>query len=140
MSIVLQDQTPSLSLFHYTACNEESDLATKQARGIIRNDKDQVVCTSYGYTPEYIVTQQDVYGPLLQPFEQCTFFRSEEGTLFRLFFENFSWHLSTFKRIDAFASYWSSSRSFGELFMEALEYYFVDGEGKGALCVEKKEE
>jgi hypothetical protein len=138
MSIQLEDQSASLSLFHYNHADETSSEEVKQARGLIYDANKKLVCSSYAYTPEYTVTEQaDVYKPLLEQFDKCTMFRSEEGTLLRLFFNDFRWTLSTHKRIDAFESKWSSQYSFGELFLQALEHWFTKGNGVGKLELEE---
>lgn len=136
MEIQLEDQNLSLSLYHYKKCDLDSDPLVKSERGKIYNNNNEVVCSSFGYTHEYTLDDHNLYHPLLEPFDKCTFYKSEEGTLLRLFFENNKWILSTFKRINAFESYWSSSKSFGELFLEALQFYFTEGDGKHKLNTE----
>ena len=136
----IQDDTNSLILVHYDECTENSDPITKSKRGVILDTDNKVVCQSFGYTQEYQVSQVDQWGPLVEGcIQNCHIYLSEEGSLLRLFFHEDVWHLSTHKRIDAFGSYWSSDRSFGDLFIDALEYYFTEGPGKGLLSYESRD-
>lgn len=139
MSVQIEDQTNQHSLLHYSSCTEDSSTTLKKVRGYIYDVSNNLVCSSFSYTPEYIVQEnQDKYTPLLQELDQCIVYKSEEGSLLRLFFDHNKWTLSTHKRIDAFDSKWSSSSSFGDLFMEALFYYFMFGQGKNSLEFENE--
>jgi hypothetical protein len=135
MSINIEDQTDRLTLKHYQMCSNDSSDDVKKTRGVIYDTDEKVVCSSYAYTPEYVVkVDADKYTPLLQDtLSLCAMYKSEEGSLLRLFFDNNRWNLSTHKRINAFDSKWSSSASFGELFIEALTYYVTKGDGLGKL-------
>jgi hypothetical protein len=139
MSLIIEDQTDKLTLFHYNNVSSETSNEVKQSRGKIINDNNEVVCNSFGYTPEYTVDQDEYKDLLKDKMEKCEFYKSEEGSLLRLFFYDNRWHLSTFKRIDAFTSRWSSSKTFGELFMDALQYHFEHGPGKNTLQYEDKD-
>ena len=141
MSISIEDQTSTLSLFHYQACSDDSASDVKKTRGIIYDNNLNVVCTSYEYTPDYTVrVDSEKYTPLLTELDKCTIYKAEEGSLLRLFNNENKWVLSTHKRINAFDSKWSSSKSFGELFIEALQYYFTYGDGKDKLKFEQNED
>lgn len=131
----VQDSTTSLILYHYDECSEQADTSLKSQRGVIRDvTTSRVVCQSFGYTHEYETDDIEKWGELIKDsIQNCHILLSEEGSLLRLFFHEGLWHLATHKRIDAFSSYWGSSRSFGELFLDALEHYFTDGSGKGKL-------
>ena len=140
MSVIIEDQTEKLTLFHYQGVNESTEDNVKQNRGKITDETNEEVCNSFSYTPEYTIGEREKYVPLLEgKLDQCEFYRSEEGTLLRVFFHDHRWHLSTFKRIDAFQSRWSSIKTFGELFMEAVSYYFTYGAGKGKLDFEEED-
>ena len=141
MSISIEDQTSNLSLFHYQSCTDDSSADVKKSRGIIYDNEQKIVCASYEYTPEYTVsTDSEKYTPVLNELDKCTIYKAEEGSLLRLFHNENKWTLSTHKRISAFESKWSSSKSFGELFIEALQYYFTHGEGKDKLQFEQNDE
>jgi hypothetical protein len=137
----IQDDNSTLILVHYDACDDTSDSTLKSQRGIIKDAvTDQIVCQSFGYTHEYELSDFDKWDSQLQGcIQNCHILLSEEGSLLRLFFHNDKWNLATHKRIDAFGSYWSSNKSFGELFLDALEFYFSNGLGKGKLEYESQE-
>ena len=139
--IIIEDQSYDLTLTHYTNATEESSVEVKRNRGKIIDGEGEVVCSSFGFTPDYVVMEdREKYIPLLTDLSKCDIFRSEEGSVLRLFFNDNRWNLSTHKRIDAFSSRWSSSKTFGEWFMTALEYFFIHGEGKGQLTFENHDE
>jgi hypothetical protein len=141
MSVVIEDKTDRLTLTHYANVSEDTSESVKRTRGKIVNEKEEVVCSSYGYTPEYTVkVDHNKYKSYLTDLSECIIYRSEEGSLLRLFFNDNKWNLSTHKRIDAFLSRWSSSKTFGEWFTIALEYFFLQGEGKGTITSENKDE
>ena len=48
-----------------------------------------------------------------------------EGTLIRLYYYNNKWNVSTKKMIDAFNAKWSSSKTFGEMFMEIFPNFQI---------------
>lgn len=139
MSIIIEDQTAELTLFHYRDLKEDSTNTIKETRGRITNENMDVVCSTYGFTQEFTTDQRDKYEPLLKDLNTAICYKSEEGSLLRLFYYEHRWYLSTFKRINAFESRWSTNKTFGELFMEALNYYFVSGEGKGKLEFEEND-
>jgi hypothetical protein len=136
--VQLQDEDGYLSLYHYKECTNESSTWLKAQRGIIKDADQNVVCESFGYTPEYAPNDMAWKNQVRDSIHNCKVFLSEEGTLLRLFFYNRRWHLSTHKRIDSFSSRWSSTLSFGEIFLQALEYYFLKGDGVGKIEVEDR--
>lgn len=141
MSVQIEDQTNQHSLLHYSTCSETTSDQVKKVRGYIYDASSNLVCSSFSYTPEYVVNvDKEKYTPLLSPLEDCIVYKSEEGTLLRLFCDNHQWTLSTHKRINAFESKWSSQRSFGELFMDALVYFFTHGQGKDTLTFEEHDD
>ena len=135
MSVVVEDQTIRLTLHHYQSVNENTPDDVKQTRGVIKDEDNNTVCSSYSFTPEYTLEEREKYLSQLTDLSTCAVFRSEEGTLLRLFFDDNRWTLSTHKRINAFESKWSSHKSFGDLFLEALMHYF-EHDGKGKLQYE----
>jgi hypothetical protein len=48
------------------------------------------------------------------------FFDNHEGCLIRVYYADNDWRVSTQRKIDAFKSRWSSAKSFGELWVDAL--------------------
>ena len=138
MSIDIVDKTVDLSLYHYKECDEFSEESIKNTRGNIFNKDNKLICSSYSFTPEYTVDDHDKYSSL--ELDKCFCFLSEEGTLLRLFFNDNKWNLSTHKKINAFESRWSSPYSFGDLFVESLQYFFTKGEGVSHLQVEEEKD
>ena len=139
MSIIIEDQSAGLTLLHYDGTvTDETDNHIKDTRGTITDSTFEPIVSTFGYTPEYTVDDHDKYVPLLDKLEDCTMFRAEEGTFLRLFCHDHKWHLSTFKRLNAFESRWSSEKTFGEWFVEALRYFYTDGAGKNQLQFEEE--
>lgn len=129
----IQDETNFLTLTHYDQCDNLSDASIKRERGVIRDIHGNIVCQSFGYTHEYNTSDKEWKEMITNNIQNCHIFIAEEGTLLRLFCHENRWYVSTHKRINAFTSHWSSSSSFGDLFVEALDYYYRKGEGKGQL-------
>ena len=114
------DELDGLSCYSYDSCSENDSDFMKKCRGIV-HDGDKVVFHSFGYTPEY--TTRDV--EIIKSFYDNNSFRvfdSEEGTIIRVFYYN-KWYVSTHRKLDAYKSKWSSNKSFGDEFEEALLQY-----------------
>jgi hypothetical protein len=99
--------------------NEESELdenVKKQANGIIfEMDTNKIVAMCYPQIDDINTKEQldDLIKRDSTTIEFC-----EDGTIIRLYNYNDIWYTSTTKCIDASMSYWSSSKSFNELFWE----------------------
>ena len=137
---IIQDEDGYLTLQHYKECTNEDSADIKATRGIIKDVEGNVVCQSFGYTHEYSPEDTEWQNKVRESIQNCKVFLSEEGTLLRMFCYNHRWYLSTHKRIDSFSSRWSSTLSFGDMFLQALEHYFLVGEGKGKIEVEDKKD
>lgn len=135
----IQDDNGYLILSHYDHCDNTSDSLLKSQRGTITDINGKLVCQSFGYTHEYSPKDEEWKGLVENSLQNCHIFLAEEGSLLRLFCYENRWHLSTHKRIDAFSSHWGSSNSFGDLFIDALEYFYTNGQGKGLLDYAEKE-
>jgi hypothetical protein len=85
MSVVILDRDDTRTLEHYDVCDEDSASDLKRARGVIR-DEAQVICQSFGFTAEYDVSSPKWKELVRECVQNCTIFRSEEGTLLRLYF------------------------------------------------------
>ncbi len=120
------DATSNLELWSYTSCNDASDEATKNSRGIVLHN-DAVVSRMFGYSTEIPIgdnledSRAAIEAQLADKLRSCLCFASVEGSLVRLFNFEGKWYLSTFRKLDAFHSKWQSSRTFGELFKEGLK-------------------
>jgi hypothetical protein len=116
----------NLRCYTFTECDENSPLYEQSYRGIIKNEKDEVVCHSFGYTPEFSCTDDDNINKFINPLlKNSKCYISYEGSILRLFYNkttdsDFKWQLSTHRKIDSFSSRWGSAKSYGELFIEIL--------------------
>lgn len=122
------DSDGTLDLFCYTNCSDEDSEDIKACRGVVFDDQECILKT-FSYTPE--LTATDNYDELQAIFDHtdiasCLVFDSYEGSLIRIFYHD-KWYISTHRRLDAFKSKWSSSISFGEIFVRSLYHEFTDG-------------
>lgn len=116
------DETDSgLCCYSYDTCSETDSDFVKKCRGSVF-DGDKLVFRSFGYTPEYTSNDFEKIQNSLESMNSFRVFDSHEGTIIRLFYYN-KWYVSTHRKLDAFKSKWSSSKSFGEDFEEALLEY-----------------
>jgi hypothetical protein len=96
--------------------NELNENIKKQANGIIfEMDTNKIVAMCYPQIDDINTKEQldDLIKRDSTTIEFC-----EDGTIIRLYNYNDIWYTSTTKCIDASMSYWSSSKSFNELFWE----------------------
>ncbi len=102
--------------------NDENKLdenIKKQANGIIfEMDTNKIVAMCYPQINDVNTKEQldDLITNDSTTIEFC-----EDGTIIRLYNYNDTWYTSTTKCIDASMSYWSSSKSFNELFWELFD-------------------
>ena len=111
------DNNGILQIYSYKYCDNLSSEEVKKIRGLVYNGE-QRLFGSLGYTEEY--TENDTKELSNISFKNAIYFPSEEGTLIRVFSYNNIWYVSTNRRLDAFKSRWGCSKSFGEIFSEAL--------------------
>ncbi len=117
----------NLLCYTFTECDENSPLVQQLYRGIIKNENGEVICQSFGYTPEFSHTDDENLIKFVEPvLKSSKCYVSYEGSIIRLFYNktsdntNTCWQLSTHRKIDSFNSRWGSSKSYGELFVNAL--------------------
>lgn len=129
------DEQDNLKLLHYIQIYEDG---TKQidedvlkhvghVRGlVVDTDTNNIVCRSYGYTPEIVSTDKQKLSDLL-PSNLTTvqFYKACEGTIIRVFWANDKWYVSTHRKIDASTSYWSGP-TFGDMFEELRNFDYGD--------------
>ena len=127
ISITDTIETTADDLFCYHYNKDVSVLSsseTKQCRGIIKTSKQKVVCRSFGYTPEFTLSDVENISnhvlPLLDN-PNLLVFPSQEGTMIRVFHYSDEWYFSTHKKINSFESRWGCDKSFGDLFVEAYK-------------------
>jgi len=116
--VKLVDENGKLQLYSYLQCSNSDSDFLKQCRGLIFSGENLLVKT-FPYTDEYN-EKSDLSG-VISNISEWMFFEAYEGALLRLFNFEGVWHLSTHKKLNAFKSKWSCSRSFGELFLETLK-------------------
>lgn len=122
-SVFDTDTEFGLKLLHYpdTMCLDEQ---SKKCRGTIYNDTGDIVLQSLHYTEEYDETEEKKLEEKFESVSDWSFFNSIEGTLLRVFCWKGKWFLSSHKKINAFNSKWSCSKTFGKLFNMALDLHF----------------
>jgi hypothetical protein len=119
--LVETDEEKGLDLFCYMRCNDDDPKIVKECRGVVFHG-DEIVIQSFSYTPEFTERDGDKIEELLKDnFNNYIFFDSHEGALLRVFHFEKKWFVSTHRRLDAFHSKWASKKSFGTMFVDALE-------------------
>jgi len=111
------DEEGSLRILNYVQCNNESETCLKKMRGVVEEiDTKRVLFQNLPYTDEFVANEfQDEID-----LKEWDIYPSVEGALIRVFWHSTRWYISTNKKLNAFNSKWSSRKSFGELFREAL--------------------
>jgi len=138
----------------------KSDLSNDIVReccGIIldANQVDKVVCYSLNKTEDIEVrpesTEYHVNSINLSNWNELRVEELVDGTLVRLYYYDSKWYTSTKKVIDASNSYWHSSKSFHDLFVESSSnldysklnkdhcYYFIMKHPENRIVTEYKE-
>lgn len=119
-SLVVTDTNGEYSIVHWVDCTDESPDTVKSCRGIIRRG-DEIVCRTFNYTPEFIGTSDAALSALAAVWDNLKIvYPAFEGTSVRLWHDQGEWHLSTFRKVDAYCSRWGCKTSYGDLFMRGL--------------------
>lgn len=120
------DDDGVVQIYSYKVCSIDSPPELKQCRGLVYAGSQRVL-RSFGFNPEYNDTQ---ISDISQSTSEYTFYPSEEGTLIRVFWveQNNKWYVATHRKLDAFKSKWGSSKSFGEMFVDALQEIWPETE------------
>lgn len=113
------DDDGVLQIYSYKYCNNQSEELLKKSRGLVFNGENQLF-KSLGFTPEYNESDMTTLSGL--PIENYKFYKSEEGTLIRVFYHD-KWYISTNRKLDAFKSRWGSSLSFGDVFKNSISTF-----------------
>lgn len=117
----IKNYDEDLTLYSYKKCTNDSEMLVKKNRGSVYNKDCRLIAPSFGYTHE-LNEEKDV-DEIKQIFSNCEnkiFIKSYEGTLVRLYNHNEKWYISTHRKLDAFKSRWSSSSSFGHIFIKGI--------------------
>lgn len=125
--IIAVDKLDGLTCYHYDEVNVLSPNDIKQYRGIIKeDDTDNIVCKTFGFTPEFGANDTENLKTYLEPMlsnPNVIRMPAFEGCLIRRFYHNNNWYVSTHKKIDSYTSKWGCDKSFGELFNEAYNRF-----------------
>ncbi len=119
------DEDGHYEVIHFDKCDDNSTTQEKNMRGLIFY-KDQLVCKTFNYTPEYFT--RDDHLKILNKYadKQISIFHAEEGTLIRVWFHE-KWHISTHRKLDAEKSRWGSRFTHGSIFKDAINHLFKEG-------------
>lgn len=121
-----EDTESGLSLYTSTKFSNDSDDLTRHSKSLVFHG-DKLISMGFGYSEEYSCADQEQLTNIFtsrDDFLTSKFFESHEGAIIRLFFFNKKWFCMTSRKLNAFDSKWSSSRSFGELFRRAIEFEY----------------
>jgi hypothetical protein len=131
------DSDHVLYLLHYlTVYNVETNTENMKhfghVRGIILDQNNEIVCRSFGYTPEIAVNSENSYLQYVNA--NSMMFPALEGTVIRLFNWNNHWILSTHRRIDGTTSHWNGP-AFGEMWEELWKNDFEIEDNKSYIFI-----
>jgi hypothetical protein len=112
-----------LDLFSYVNCKNSDHDFIKRCHGVVFNN-DKLILNSFPYTTEYTFKNDniEIIEKIENEFDKCIFYDAYEGCLIRIFYFNNKWYASTNKKLNALKSNWSSKKSFGAFFIDALLY------------------
>lgn len=114
-AITAIDESMDLTLFsNQTAPDVKPPLEDLPVRGVVFDkESKEVVLPGCFYTKEVTPSEPGLTFPMEVS-------KLVEGTALRLFFYKRQWRIATYRKLDAYESYWSSRKSFGELFEDAI--------------------
>lgn len=121
--VSIMDVEDGLQIVNYNHCDNNSSKELKSVRGVVQEvESGKVLFESFPYTEEYEFSRKDDWiGKIGSTVEDdWDVFYSLEGTLLRVFWHGSKWFVSTNKKLNAFKSRWSSRKSFGDMFKEAI--------------------
>lgn len=109
---------------------EMNEAIKKQANGIIfEMETNKIVAMCYPQIDD-IKSEEQLNDLVLN--DSMTVEFCEDGTVIRLYNYNDKWYTSTTKCIDASISYWSSSKSFNELFWDLFDKSYLENLDKNS--------
>jgi hypothetical protein len=110
-------------LYHINEVNINSPDEVKNVRGIICKG-DTVVCKAFSFTNEFNINDEEnfnKYIPSDDVIQNSIVLDSYEGTVVRYWYDDESWHLSTYRKIDAGQSKWNNSvKTYLDYFISCL--------------------
>ena len=112
-SLIQTDQDEDISVYSYANCNEKSDTFLQNCRGLVFL-KDELISRLFPFTRE--ISCSDDLSMVCDNFDQFKFYTSYEGAIIRVMHVKGEWKVTTNKKLNAYASRWGSSESFGDEF------------------------
>lgn len=109
-------------LYHINQVDINSPESVKNVRGIICKD-DKVVCKAFSFTNEFTLDSEyfNIYVPNNFDYTSSVVLDTYEGTVVRYWYDDDTWHLSTYRKIEAGQSKWNnSSKTYLDYFIECL--------------------
>lgn len=110
-----------LVVYNYRFCDGLSEDYVKECKGVIFDRNGNLIVQTIPFIEEML----DVYKDL-DNFNDYTIHEAYEGTMIRVFWYEDKWYISTFKKLNAYTSYWGTGSdenplpSFGELFEKRI--------------------
>jgi len=126
-NIVVTDMVDDMICRHFDYADPSTPYEIRRCRGTIHDQDDNVICRSFGFTPEFPLSDDSNIEKYVIPFlknEDVFAIHSYEGTLLRVFYYQSKWFISTHKKIDAYNSKWGCDKTFGELFEQAFKHRY----------------
>lgn len=120
IKLVDRDEETGLEQFCYVKCHNGDSDFLKRCRGLVYSGE-RLILKSFPYTVEYTDKDIEKLQNIFTNMKTWSFFPSFEGALIRVFYFEGKWFLSTHRKLDAFRSKWSSSKSFGEIFVDSID-------------------
>ena len=126
-TIIVTDMADDMICHHFDYADPSTPYEIRHCRGTIHDQDDVIICRSFGFTPEFPLSDETNIDKYVIPFlqnKEVFAIHSYEGTLLRVFYYKSKWYISTHKKIDAYNSKWGCDKSFGELFEQAFKHRY----------------
>jgi len=128
--VTLLDEWMDLRLYCHVDTETGDDeviTASRKVRGMVFDKHDKIVMNCLPVPVELSLDNEPDMNELTTRIEgdgysNCVFTPSMEGTAIRVYYSDNRWFISTYRKINAFESKWSSNMSFGTLFKNALKH------------------
>jgi hypothetical protein len=144
------DSNNELVIYGYNQCSNHSNKITQQYKGLVF-EGEKLISRGFSFTQEYnISTETSFINAIFDTceWENIKFYETVEGSSIRLFHNNGKWYISTYRKLDAYHSKWSSDKSFGQMFEDAIYHQYqsnvefknyIDGDLNGKVDEETPE-
>lgn len=136
--VKVTDTLGSLKMLHYVKCSSDSPNDLKMYRGVVKNEKGEIVMKSFPFVEEVSSLNKDRLKEELKTLfgnengnkigdgagdknrRETLVYESLEGTLLRVWNYNETWHVSTHRKFYADKSFWGCNESHLTLFKKHL--------------------